>query len=168
MIVWESFDLNEICIMIMLLLGYATLFLLPKKFSNDITLLFSIWGVSIGFLFDFTIGGGLVNFYVINDSPEYELFDIFYYLLFAPSSYIFIYFYETFRSYKNTFLWYIFIFALIGVGLQTVFTWLEIINFKENAGYKPMFSFAVFITTQTITILYFELVYSKFKILIND
>ncbi|SFL56687.1 hypothetical protein [Salibacterium qingdaonense] len=162
MTLWAGFDTNEICLLIMLLLAYGALFLLPKKFTRDITLLFSVWGVSFGFLFDFTIGGGIINFYIINDSPDYELFDILYYLLFAPSSYIFIYFYEVFRSYKNVFLWYIAIFSLVGVGVQTAFTWLEIINFKN--GYQPLFSFAVFLTIQSITILYFEFIYSKFNV----
>ncbi|MFD2704986.1 hypothetical protein [Salibacterium lacus] len=162
MSLWESFDKNEICLLIMLLLAYSALFLLPKKFTRDIALLFSMWGVSFGFLFDFTIGGGLINFYIINDLPEYELFDIFYYLLFAPSSYIFIYLYEIFRDYKNVFLWYVTIFSLFGIGIQAVFTWFEIINFQK--GYQPLFSFAVFLTIQTITILYFEFISSKFNV----
>ncbi|UOR13734.1 hypothetical protein [Halobacillus amylolyticus] len=163
MSLWGSFDKNEISILLFVVVSYAVLFLLPKKFAREITLLFLLWGFTIGVLFDFTIGGGLVDFFKLNDSNGYRLFDLLYYLLFAPFSYFFIYFYESFRINKKTFIWYIVAWAMIGVGMQWVFTLLEIVQFQK--GYKIPFSFPIFLMTQTVTGLYYELVFSKFKVL---
>ncbi|WP_158737947.1 hypothetical protein [Alteribacillus sp. YIM 98480] len=159
---WESFDKNEISIIIMIAIAYAVIFLLPKKFTADITLLFLLFGFTIGVLHDFTIGGGLIDFYRLNNSHSYEIFDFLYYLLFAPFSYLFIYFYEVFRIHKITFIWYIIAWALIGVGMQSLFIWMDIIHFQN--GYELHFSFPVFLMTQTITALYYEIVSSRFKV----
>lgn len=163
MILWESFDKNEISILIMFVIAYAVIFLLPRKFTAEITLLFLLFGFTIGVLHEFTIGGGLIDFYRLNDSNRYEIFDVIYHLLFAPFGYLFIYFYEVFRIHKITFIWYIIAWALIGVGMQSIFIWMNIIHFQN--GYELPFSFPVFLITQTITALYYEIVSSRFQVL---
>lgn len=161
----EGFDKNEISILIMVVLGYGILFLLPKKFNRDTTLLFLLWGFTIGVFFDFTIGGGLIDFFKLNDSNSYRIFDLLYYLLFAPFSYFFIYFYESFRIKRKSFMWYVVAWAVVGVGMQWVFTWMEIIHFQK--GYQIHYSFPIFIMTQTITGLYYELIFSRFRVFKN-
>ncbi|WP_101846239.1 hypothetical protein [Halobacillus sp. Marseille-P3879] len=161
---WENFDKNEIWILVMLAVAYIIVFILARKFYRHITALFFLWGFTIGVLFDFTIGGGLMDYYVLNDTDKYEVFDFLYYLLFGPFSYIFIYLYDSFKINKKTFIWYIAVWALIGTGMQWVFTNMGIIQFKE--GYELFYSFPVFLMTQTITGLYYELVKSKTKVLL--
>lgn len=87
MIPWEHFDKNEIYIIVMLVIAYSALFLLPKKLPPNITLLFLVWGFASSTLFDFTIGGGLLDFYKVNDSNRYELSDVLSYFLFATFGY---------------------------------------------------------------------------------
>ncbi|MFB4166074.1 hypothetical protein ACE1TI_20345 [Alteribacillus sp. JSM 102045] len=163
---WESFDTNEISILIMIVVAYTVLFLLPKKFSPEITLLFLLWGFSIGVFFDFTIGGGLIDFYRLNDSQQYELFDFLYYLLFPPFSYLFIYFYESLEINRKTFIGYILAWALLGVGMQWIFINLDIIHFQND--YQLIYSFPVFLISQTVTGLYYEFVFSRFRVLRSD
>ena len=86
---WDSFDKNEVFLLIFNAAVYLGFFLLPKKFTPHMKFLSLMWGFTIGLLFDFTIGGGLIDYYRVNDLNKYEVADIFYYLLFAPFGYYF-------------------------------------------------------------------------------
>lgn len=162
---WESFDKNEITILILLATSFIIFFILPFKFKREITWLFMLLGFTIGVIFDFTIGGGLIDFFTLNDSQRYEVTDFFYYLIFAPFSYFFIYFYDTFNIHKKTkaYIFYILLWVSVGVAMQWFFTKIGIVEFQK--GYKTYFSFAVFLTTQTFTALFFEIIRSQFKVL---
>lgn len=83
MILWEQFDKNEIYILVLLVITYAAFFLFPKRLPRHITILFLVWGFASSTLFDFTIGAGVLDFYKVNDSNRYELFDLLTYFLFA-------------------------------------------------------------------------------------
>nr|WP_243735167.1 hypothetical protein [Paenibacillus turpanensis] len=138
---------------------YSVFFLLPKKFSPSVTVISLVWGYSIGVLFDFTIGGGLVDLYRVNDSNEYELFDMVYYFLFAPFGYLFFYFYDSLRINRKRFLPYVAAWAAVGVGAHWLFTLLGIINLQK--GYQLAYSFPIFLVTQTVTGLFYEKIKSK-------
>ncbi|HZH61599.1 MAG TPA: hypothetical protein VEY70_18915 [Metabacillus sp.] len=125
-----------------------------------------LWGFSLGTLFDFTIGGGLVDYYKVNDLNNYEVTDIFYYLLFAPFGYLFFYFYEVFRITKRTFIVYVLTWSLIGVAALWLLTLMDIITFQK--GFKLSYSFPVFLVTQTISGIYFLLVKVREQIFINQ
>lgn len=156
---WETFDKNEISLSIMLLLAFTIFALLPKKLPRKITLLSLMWGISSAMLFDFTIGGGLLDVYKVNDMNRYEVFDVFYYILFSPFSYFFVYFYEVLKINKKTFLFYIVVWSFIGLAANWLLTKLEIIHFQH--GYKLAYSLSVFLIIQTTTGLYYELIKSK-------
>ncbi|UOR13358.1 hypothetical protein [Halobacillus amylolyticus] len=156
MILWEVFDKNELFILIMNIIAYSVFFLLPKKFTREITAFLLSWGFTIGILFDFTIGGGLIDYYKLNDSNQYGVNDLFYYFTFAPFGYFFIYFYESFKINPRTLILYVLVWSLFGVGLQWIFTLVDIVTFKN--GYKLVYSFPVFIITQTMTVYYYQLV----------
>ncbi|MCL7748617.1 hypothetical protein [Halalkalibacter alkaliphilus] len=159
MILWEQLGINELSILMMLIVVFTVFGLLPKRLPRYITLLSLLWGLASGMFFDFTIGGGLFDFYQVNDSPRYELFDLLYYILFAPFSYFFIYFYEKLEINKKIFVWYIIGWSIVGVGVNWLYTQLEIIHF--HSGYILPYSFVVFLVVQTITGLYYELIKSR-------
>ncbi|MBT2724358.1 hypothetical protein [Bacillus sp. ISL-46] len=160
MILWDTFDKNEISLLIMNGAAYLAIWLLPNKLPRDIALVSLVWGFSIGILFDFTLGGGLMDFYRENDSNHYDLFDLVYYFLFAPFGYAFIYFYEFLKISRKTFIWYVITWSFIGIGAQWVFTWLDIIILQK--GYKLAYSLPVFLIIQTTTGLYYNLVKSRY------
>lgn len=159
MTLWESFDKNEIYIAIMLVVAYAAFFLFPKKLPTNVTVLFLVWGLATSTLFDFTIGGGLMDFYRVNDLNEYELFDVLSYFLFAPFSYFFVYFYHRFSISRKSFIFYVLGWSLAGLAMEWVSTVVEVIKYQN--GYKLPYSFAVFLTVQTVTGLYYELLKKK-------
>ncbi|MGG1674862.1 hypothetical protein ACIFOT_03825 [Neobacillus sp. NRS-1170] len=156
MILWESFDKNEIYILIMMVIVYIAFFLFPKRLPRPITFLFLVWGFASSTLFDFTIGGGLLDFYKVNDSNKYDLADLLTYFLFAPFSYFFVYFYERFKINKKTFIFYVLGWSLVGLVMEKVSTLMGVTHYQH--GYSMKYSFVVFLVVQTTTALYYELI----------
>jgi hypothetical protein len=154
MILWEHFDKNEIYIIVMLVIAYSAFFLLPKRLPPNITLLFLVWGFASSTLFDFTIGGGLLDFYKVNDSNRYELSDVLTYFLFATFGYYFVYFYERFNINKKSFIFYVMGWMIVGLFMEKVSTWMGVTQYQN--GYKLPYSVAVFLVVQTTTGLYYE------------
>ncbi|MEH7098142.1 hypothetical protein [Neobacillus vireti] len=163
---WEVFDKNEISLLIILVVAYIAYFLLNKRVNRQVRILGLLWGITIGILFDFTIGGGLLDFYRINDSNHYEVFDIFYYLDFGPFGFFFFYFYELLHINKKTFILFTVAGALVGVGAQWLFTWLDIITLQK--GYHLVYSFPVFLVVLTATGAFFEQVRKREQILVKN
>ncbi len=162
---WEQFDQNEIYLVILNAIFYIVLFLLLRKriFTRQVTLFSIVLGFTIGILFDFTIGGGLLDFYKVNDTNDYEVTDILYYLLFGPFGYFFFYSYEVFKIDKQKIILYVIAWTLVGVGAQWLFTELGIITLQK--GYQLAFSFPVFLVIQTLTTIIYEILKSKESIL---
>lgn len=163
MMLWDSFDKNELFLLLFNILAYLFVLFLPHKFTPRATLLSLFWGLSIGMLFDFTIGGGLLDYYKVNDSNRYEVFDVVYYLLYAPFGYLFFYFYEGLKINKNTVIIYILGWTLLGTVFQWVFMRTEIITLQK--GYKLSYSFPVFLVTLTISWIYFEKLRARERLL---
>lgn len=156
-----SFDLNEISLLVLCFISYGIYFFLPKKFTLQIRILSLMWGFATGVLFDFTIGGGMIDLYMQNDTNAYEIFDFVYYLLYAPFGYFFFYFYDLFHINRRTFILYITGWSIIGLCAQWVFTLLHIISLQK--GYKLIYSFPIFLFTQTLTGFFYCYITSKEK-----
>ncbi|WP_163539239.1 hypothetical protein [Gracilibacillus sp. YIM 98692] len=161
MMLYENFDKNEIYILSMLIIAYGAFFLFPKKLPRDVTSMFLVWGFAYSTFFDFTIGGGLLDFYKVNDSNKYELFDLLTYFPFATFSYFFIYFYERLKIDKKKFLFYVIGWTIIGLVMERISIWMEVIHYQN--GYKQYYSLIVFLVVQTVTGLYYELIKRQHK-----
>jgi hypothetical protein len=138
----------------MLVISYAAFFLFPKKLPRQFTILFLVWGFASSTLFDFTIGGGLIDYYKVNDSNRYELTDLLTYFLFAPFSYFFVYFYERFNIGKKAFIFYILGWCIVGMLMEKVSTFMGVTHYQH--GYSIKYSFVVFLIVQTTTALYYR------------
>ncbi|MBN8203045.1 MULTISPECIES: hypothetical protein [Bacillaceae] len=159
---WEDFGGNELYLLIMNAAAYLIYFLLirrPDKLAKQIRVLSLLWGIAIGILYDFTIGGGRTDFYKVNDLNNYEVTDVLYYLLFAPFGYFFFYFYEKLKVSKKTFILYVLVWALFGVLVQWVLTAAGIITLQKE--YQLIHSFPIFLLTQTLTGVYIQVLKSK-------
>ncbi|SFD43818.1 hypothetical protein SAMN05216238_101338 [Lentibacillus persicus] len=159
MILWETFDRNELYILTLLVLVFIAFFAFPKKLPRHITWLFLIWGFAISTLFDFTIGGGLLDYYKVNDSNKYELTDLITYFSFAPISYFFVYFYHRFQIKRKTFITYILGWTVAGLLMEQLSRVMNVIHYQN--GYNWTYSIAVFLVTLTITALYYTWVSKK-------
>ncbi|WP_274361753.1 hypothetical protein [Paenibacillus thermotolerans] len=159
MMLWEHFDKNEWFVLIMLVISYALVFFLPRRLPRSWMILSLVWGFASSTLFDFTIGGGLLDYYRVNDSDRYELTDLLTYFVFAPFGYIFIYVYELLKINKRNFVYYVIGWAVVGVAVQKVSEWMGITHYQH--GYRLEYNFAVFLAVQTVSALFYEYVKSS-------
>ncbi|ULT58179.1 hypothetical protein L1999_06515 [Neobacillus drentensis] len=153
------FDLNEISLIIFNVIAYSLMFFLPKRLSREVTCISVLSGLTTGMLFDFTIGGGILDFYRQNDTNHYELFDLFYYSLFAPFGYFFMYYYNVLRINKITFIVYITAWSIIGITFQWIATLLNILTYQNH--YRLPYSFPIFLIIQTLTGIYYVFITSN-------
>lgn len=154
MILWEQFDRNEWFVLTMTLAAYAAVIFLPRSVPIRYLVLGLIWGFASATLFDFTIGGGLMDFYRVNDSDRYELTDLLVYLMFAPFGYLIVNFYEMLRIQKKTLLLYIAGWTALGVGVQWVAEWMHMTTYQN--GYRLEYNIPVFLTIQTLTVCFYR------------
>ncbi|MGD6944399.1 hypothetical protein ACQCT6_20580 [Cytobacillus gottheilii] len=154
MILWDHFDKNEIFLLIFLIAAYIIVFLFPRIFTSAVLLLSFVWGITVGMIFDFTIGGGLFDYYKTNDSNRYELFDLLYFCLYGPFGYLYFYFYERFKINNKSFIFYVVGWSLVGVVFQWLFMKLGILTLQN--GYKLSYSFIIFLAIQTVSGIYYE------------
>jgi hypothetical protein len=159
MMLWEHFDKNEIYILVMLGITYGAILLLPKRLPRNIALLYLVWGFASSTFFDFTIGGGLLDYYKVNDSNHYELTDLLSYSLFATFGYFFVYFYEMFHINKNRFIFYIIGWTIVGLIMERISGWMGVTHYQH--GYILPYSVAVFLVVQTTTGLFYEFIKKK-------
>lgn len=153
MILWEHFDRNEWYVLIMLVLSFGAVILLPKRLPRHLLILSLVWGSASAMLMDFTIGGGLMDYYRVNDSNRLELTDLLTYLMFAPFGYFFIYFYEWLRIRKTTLVYYILAWTVVGFGVQAISEWMKMTEYQR--GYKAEYNIPIFLVVQTITGLFY-------------
>ncbi|MFC3846914.1 hypothetical protein ACFOTB_36435, partial [Paenibacillus sp. GCM10012304] len=78
---YEHFDMNEWFITIAIVCTYTFSYFLPRKLKPEISFLLFLWGFTVAKFWDFTIGGGVFDFYEVNDSPHYDMFDLVSYFL---------------------------------------------------------------------------------------
>ncbi|QKY70706.1 hypothetical protein [Lentibacillus sp. CBA3610] len=156
MILWETFDQNEIYILVALVIVYTVFFILPKKIPRHITLLFLVWGFATATFFDFTLGGKVMDLYSVNDSGQYELSDLLTYFLFAPFSYFFVYFYHYFQVGRKSIIFYIAGWTILGILMEQLSRFMEMTHYGD--GYSVYFSVVIFLGVQTTTALYYELI----------
>ncbi|MFD1173053.1 hypothetical protein [Oceanobacillus picturae] len=156
MMLWDSFDKNEIYTLVLLLVGYAAIIVFPKKLPLPITVLFLTWGLATAMLVDFTIGGGMLDFYKINDANSYEFSDLLTYLQFPIFSYFFIYFYKVLNINKKRFIFYILGWVIVSLTMEKLSVFMGVIQYQH--GYNMYFSLLVILSVQTTLALYYELI----------
>ncbi|MFC4098435.1 hypothetical protein [Paenibacillus xanthanilyticus] len=149
MMLWEHFDRNEWYVLSMLAAVYIAVWLLPKIIPTSLMILGLVWGFAGSTLFDFTIGGGLLDFYRVNDSNQYELTDLLVYFMFAPFGYFFIYFYEALKIRRTTLMAYIMGWTLLSVAVQWVSEQMRMTHYQH--GYTLVYNIIVFLVMQSIT-----------------
>jgi hypothetical protein len=145
-----AFNSNEWFIIVSLLAGYGLIFLLPKRFPFPLTILFLVIGINSGILFDHTISIPPFDFYDVNDSSYFELFDFFSYLQYGPYSYLFCYLHShlKIKGYFN--MLYIVVWSIIAMFLEGIATHLGVFHYKN--GYTFIYSFPFYFYTQSFTL----------------
>ncbi|MFD0695149.1 hypothetical protein ACFQZT_13655 [Paenibacillus sp. GCM10027628] len=153
---YGKFDQNEWFIIIVILASYLAAWLLPPKLNKECTFLLFLWGFVVSTFWDFTIGGGLFDYYDVNDSPHYEFFDLLSYFMYSPFSYFFMYFYEAFEINAKKAIPYIIAWSFLAIGAEWLALTFKMLTYKN--GYTMLISFLIYLCTQRATILLYQLI----------
>jgi hypothetical protein len=150
----QSFDLNEWVIIFNIIFFFMLIWITPKIFSLLEGIIYLLYGVYFGMLSDQTISLKPWDFYDVNDSSAYELFDFFSYIMYGPVSYFFIYLYVRLKIRNYHHITYIFIWVLLSLLIDWIALQIGIFHFDK--GYKTYWSIPIYIFVQSVLILLYH------------
>ncbi|MFC4802031.1 hypothetical protein ACFPA1_22185 [Neobacillus sp. GCM10023253] len=147
-----KFDGNEWFIITGLLVSLTIIFLLPKKFPYTITILFMAFSMVIPIILDTMISTKPFDFYKINDSPKFEIFDLLLWFFYAPFGYFFIYIFERWNLHGFSLFIYIIVSSMISIGFEYLTIKAHLFTYN---GWLLSYSFPVYLIVQSTYIAFF-------------
>lgn len=149
----EAFDKNEWFIIITILISYAFILWLPKRFPLGLTILMLLFSSTVARVYDNFLSSPDLDLYNIMDSAKLELFDIISYFLYAPFAYLYVYLYDKLHVRGFWILFYIIICSLFATAFEGVTVLFNIFNYT---GWKLTYSFSVYLSVQSLTLLFYH------------
>lgn len=150
----RAFNLNEWFIIIMLIIGGAIYFLLPRKFPPTFTILLLSFCIVFGMTLDHTASVPPFDLYDVNDNSRYNFMDLLTYLLYAPFGYVFVYVYDRLNIRGGLVTLYI-----IGGSIGSIcFEWLSVKCgvFHYDKGYSMKYSIPAYLISQSLFLLFYH------------
>ncbi|MBM6616644.1 hypothetical protein [Bacillus suaedaesalsae] len=143
----KEFNENEIYILSIGFLMVLIILLLPRKFSDEQTILILLFNFFLSATIDNILAGPSFDFYDIMDDPKFEVMDLFIYLsLYTPSGYLLLYLYKKcVTSIKG-----MIIFLFLSIGITVIMEWVSkkfnVYNYNEwNLYYSGISYFFLYI-----------------------
>lgn len=149
----NSFDINEWFVLISMFIAFSVLHLLPKRFPLSISILIMLYSSTIARFADHILAMPRIDLYDIMNSPYYDLFDIFTYVLIGLAGYFFVYFYDRLRIKGYWIAVYIVIWSVFGTAYEWLSSYFKVFIYK---GWKPTYSFSVYLLVQSLTLFLFN------------
>jgi hypothetical protein len=149
------FNANEWAVILGLCVGHLLIFVLPRRFTIKLSIIFFMCGVTCGFLFDHVLSVIPVSFYDVNDTSKLEFMDFVLYWTYGPVSYLFSYLYDLLRVKVKFSPLYILSSALISTCLE----WgaVKIGIFHYDHGYGLGISFVIYLIVHSFWVWFFYL-----------
>jgi hypothetical protein len=147
MIFEKAFDLNDWTVIISILITWSTVFLLPRKFSVQYTVLVMLFGLTTASVFDNSLGASTFDYYNIMDGPAYTLMDGAVYLLYPPFAYFFAYIHRSLHINMVGNTLFILVWTLLSVFVENIFTLANVFTYKN--GFNLYYSFCIYLVTQS-------------------
>jgi hypothetical protein len=146
----NSFNKNEIMVIVSLLIGLIMVWKLKKIFPLKEGLVYFLFGVFFGILFDHTISIPPLDYYDVNDKSSFQLIDFLTYIMYGPYSYAFIYFFKRCKVKISYTPLYILLWTLISISMEFVSDLAGVFHYK--AGYNICYSVPIYLLVFTIQI----------------
>lgn len=143
-----SFNLNEWFVIGMIVVGIAMILILPKMFPLPAVFLNLMFGVTMALMFDHTIAVPPFDFYDVGDESNYDYFDIFSYLMYAPFGYLFIYFFLRFKVKGFKIILYLIVWTILGLTIEWIAKEVGVFHYKN--GYKLIYSISIYLNVQSL------------------
>lgn len=146
MIVYDTrFNANEWLTISGFCIGYLAVFLLPKRFPIQVTLMYIMCGIYGGFFYDSILSVEPIDYYDVNDTSNYQFLDFISYLMYGAYSYVFFYLGDRLRLKIRYAPIYIFAWGLVSIGLEKIADLCGVYHYKN--GYGLVDSFPIYLLT---------------------
>lgn len=156
-----AFNQNEWYVIGSIFVLNLAIWLMPKIFTKLEALGFYIFGIYTGLFYDHTISIKPWDYYDVNDTSSYQFIDFLSYIMYGPFGYFFLYFYAKWKlkGFK------IIVYILVWSGFSLLMEWigLKVGLFHFDKGYKMYFSFPIYMLSQTMLLLFYQLAVKKQK-----
>lgn len=153
MILPVRFDQNEWFLLITLLVCLLIFFWLPTRFPRSITISIVVMTIFVGQLVDIILSLEPLDFYDINDTSQFDLFDFLALIIYGCFGYFLAYLYDLFRP-QSLILWlYITLWALVSTGYEWISIQFGVFHYK---GWQVMYSFIFYLAVISVMLLYFR------------
>ncbi|MDQ0113729.1 hypothetical protein [Paenibacillus harenae] len=157
----ESFDANEWFLIISFLVITTVTLMLPRRFPTIISIVFLLIGSGIAMYSDFHFGIPPVDLYDINDSKQYEWFDLVTFVLYSPFSYLFLYVFDRWRLEGLKISLYVLAWSIAAVAFEAFAVRLHVYNFQK--GWNSGYSFVFYLASQTFMIWFYYTVKNNYN-----
>ncbi|MCU9614909.1 hypothetical protein OEV98_15295 [Caldibacillus lycopersici] len=160
----HHFNANEWFVILSLVVGTVVVLILPKRFPKQITTIYLLCGVFIGFVFDHTLSILPVSFYDLNDNSKFELTDFLSHVMYGSYSYVFFYIYDCLKVSPKFSLVYILIWAIISFWIEKLGLVFGVYHYR--LGYKLFYSYVIYLMVHSlwVALYYFMKAYGEKKI----
>ncbi|WP_413306807.1 hypothetical protein AA0X95_06445 [Bacillus sp. 1P10SD] len=150
----QHFDENEWFVLSCIVVSYSIVRFLPKRFPRIISVLLMLFGPIVARMSDHFLASPKLDLYNLMDTPNYDLFDLFTYVLYAPFSYLFIYFYDRWNVKGAGLLFYLFLWTVV----SAIFEWIhKLFHVFTYHNWKLSYSFTVYLVVQCLELLFYYL-----------
>jgi hypothetical protein len=156
MLTEKGFGLNDFFVIGAVLVSWTIYFLLPKIFSEQVTVLIFLYSVTAAGILDNSFGAAPFDFYDIMDGPAYTVMDVVVYFLYPPFGYIFLFIYQKLHISNRFLVLFILVFSVISFGFEWVNFKMGVFHYKS--GYSIIYSVCVYLIVQPIFVLFFNLI----------
>ncbi len=155
----QQFNQNEWFVIFVFVISFFIIFKLPRRFSKATTYTLVLMGIFIGMFADHTISIPPFDFYDVNDSSAYEIFDFFTYVMYGPFGYLFLYFYDYFKIKGLRIMLYIILWTSLSILMEYTAHLLGVFHYKQ--GYRLLFSIPIYLWIQSLVIVYYHILKRK-------
>lgn len=155
----RNFNSNEWFVIGSLIIGVILVWKLPKRFSFKESLVYLIYFIFVGMIFDHTISIEPFDYYDVNDSSSYQLMDFMSYLSFGPFGYLYIYFYDFFKIQNKYNAFYILLWTIIALVTEYIAHAFGVYHYKN--GYEIYYSFPIYLLILTSHLYLYKLLNRK-------
>ena len=140
----QKFNSNEWFIIALLIIGVILVWNLPKRFPIKEALVYFLYFIYIGMIFDHTISIKPLDYYDVNDQSSYQLMDFLSYLSFGPFGYLYIYIYDFFKIKDKYITIYILLWTIGSLVAEYIAqAFLGIYHYKND--YEIYYSFPIYL-----------------------
>lgn len=139
----QEFNQNELFVFALLLIGILLVWKVPKRFPAQEGMIYFLYSVFFGIVFDHSISIEPFDYYDVNDSSYYQILDFMTYFMYGSFAYLYIYIFDYLKIRLKYVPVYILIWALISTAIELLAVHLGVFHYKN--GYMIYYSFSIYL-----------------------